>query len=577
VHTRLPLVMVLAGAGILTACGGGSGSMTGPSQPIPAAPSEALTPLTLRIDRPASATNAVKRAQYVSPATQSLVYVITDPSGNAVTGGSGYVNLTTASNYCSSAGALQPLTCSVSLPIAIAQTGTYTFNVATYDAQQSASCTPAGTPACSGTLLSRASIGSTLTVGAANSVSLTLAGVPASIRIFPASNLTMTSGTTFSIAGAGAHPFLAQALDADGNVIVGTGAPSFTISLSGFPGTLTQPSSSSPNQFSITPPSSFTSSLGTLTATASYGTGSTDGCAQSGAVCSASATIEMRELLAFNGFNGVELVADGYRQPIQTFSGVLSKGSTFDSNGNLFSVGLAKVYEFPVPFATASPSASVANPAGSNVARVFSDASSHIFTVGSALGGTLERYPSPLAAPTTLWSNSADDGAIDSAGNAVLAAGGLVIVAPAGSAQTISNATADYQIVAVRSDDAIAAWDLSNGVIDLYTKPYGSTPNASVPFTDVVRGMAFDPSGNLYIADATASTIARIPSSFTAVSATALALPSAPWHILVTSGGSELLVVINNSLEAFSLPFSSTSQPYTTWPIPGATTFAAYP
>ena len=86
--------------------------------------------------------------------------------------------------------------------------------VATYDGAY-----PGGVQ--SGYMLSAATtIAETISIGGANHITLTLAGVPASLRILLADTVTVADGSKYDLVDAGAHNFFVEALDPDGNVIV---------------------------------------------------------------------------------------------------------------------------------------------------------------------------------------------------------------------------------------------------------------------------------------------------------------------------------------------------------------------
>jgi len=172
---------------------------------------------------------------YVSPSTKSLVYVITQ-AGTAVAGGSGYVNLSPSSPQCTPT---VPTACTVTIPLQVSGSGTYAFALATYDAPQtgsssSAPCTPPSTDGCAGNLLSQDLESQALVEGRLNTVAFTLGGIPAGIKIAPVSPGYLTgggSGTAFALTlyGAQTQTATVDALDADGNTIIGAGKPAVAV------------------------------------------------------------------------------------------------------------------------------------------------------------------------------------------------------------------------------------------------------------------------------------------------------------------------------------------------------------
>jgi sugar lactone lactonase YvrE len=228
---------------VLTSCGG-AGTVTPPSSSAAVVPSAARGPhrvmVRLRI-RGAKAKRHGRGARYLSPATQSLVYVVTGPGPATTVAGGGAVNLTLGSPYCTSPGALQPLTCTTDVPVTLSASGNYTFAVATYDQKQScgssgvcsvAPCTPGATggSACTGNVLSDQTLVQTLTIGAANKITISLGGVAASVTATP-----LQTGYAFgdvlglTIWGAASQRIAIVARDADGNAIVGPGSPTIAV------------------------------------------------------------------------------------------------------------------------------------------------------------------------------------------------------------------------------------------------------------------------------------------------------------------------------------------------------------
>jgi hypothetical protein len=184
-------------------------------------------------------------------------------------------NLTPASGGCSST--LASTQCVLTLALA---PGTYTAAVTTYDQ------TNAG-----GNLLSAGqNVGFTVVPGAANTINLTLSGIPVQYLVAPNSGIiTGNAATGFTIAGITAQPqpFTALARDADGNFIVGVGAPAFTFSVtSGAGWSTTNATTTRPNAFTVTSPGNGSTASIKLTAVYSDAT-----CSQTTAVCTATFSV----------------------------------------------------------------------------------------------------------------------------------------------------------------------------------------------------------------------------------------------------------------------------------------------
>lgn len=90
-------------------------------------------------------------------------------------------------------------------------------------------------------------------------MNLTLSGVPAALAVVPGLNaVTGSVAAGFVIGGAGAgavpEPFFVDAVDANGNTLVGPYAPVFTVKSLRTDFNIAQPSDATPDQFTVTPP-----------------------------------------------------------------------------------------------------------------------------------------------------------------------------------------------------------------------------------------------------------------------------------------------------------------------------------
>jgi hypothetical protein len=252
-------------------CSGGSPGATVPAPRAPANAKEAVQ-IVVHVPTRTGAGAHLRSPRYISPSTQSLTIVV-QQGANIVL--SETANLTPTSTGCSST--LASTVCTLTLSLAA---GSYTATVTTYDQL-----------AGSGNVLSAGQgVPFTVLAGQANHIALTLSGVPAGLFVAPQN--TVTSGSMahgFTLAGMQAQSFLVGALDADGNFIVGAGAPTFGFStLSGSGWTITNPTSAQPGVFTIAPATTQNSSA-TLQITATYGDTT---CARSGAVCSATFAVK---------------------------------------------------------------------------------------------------------------------------------------------------------------------------------------------------------------------------------------------------------------------------------------------
>ncbi|MGD1065627.1 MAG: beta-propeller fold lactonase family protein [Vulcanimicrobiaceae bacterium] len=190
----------------------------------------------------ASGTAAHSRSpRYISPATQSITINVT-PQGST-TSVSGYpqtANLTPTSSGCSSTLASTQCTLSLALP-----PGDYDATFTTFDQQNGA-----------GNQLSAAQdVPFSIVAGTTNTITLTIGGIPTSVRIIADSPTTMAgdpvNGFTLPTGDTGYVTVLG--VDADGNYILGVGAPTVALSSSDTSSyTVAASGSSAPNRFLLT-------------------------------------------------------------------------------------------------------------------------------------------------------------------------------------------------------------------------------------------------------------------------------------------------------------------------------------
>ncbi len=223
----------------LAACGGSAGTAALPATApgVAANHGQAATArVVIKIPPKSTARSVGRKPAYVSPATQSIAVQV--DAGTPVV-----QNLTSASPNCAVSEPLGALTCTV--PIS-APPGAHTLTFVTYDGLGAG-----------GNKLSANSVAATIVANRTNTVNLTLAGIPASFQIVPVTPTnaftgSLTSGFEFS---GSALPLLIAALDADGNYIVGAGAPSLAVSVTGAGAgsgiAITPAGNRNPNEFTL--------------------------------------------------------------------------------------------------------------------------------------------------------------------------------------------------------------------------------------------------------------------------------------------------------------------------------------
>ncbi|HXM06702.1 MAG TPA: hypothetical protein VN936_04525, partial [Candidatus Acidoferrum sp.] len=226
---RLGIVIALALA--LAACGGGAHAPgAGGALPAVVASSPQNASIVIHIPAPVAATAA--RPAYVSASTKSIAIKITPNTGCSGCTAATTVNqnLTPSSAGCVTTNGAT--TCTIAL---LLNPGAYTANVTTYDA----------TGETGNVLSSNQSVAMTIAVNSTNNIAMVLNGIPASATfgLLNSSSVAsvMSGSATSSVpaviyidAGQTATIYVTP-LDADGNAIVGAGAP--TMSVANFGGT----------------------------------------------------------------------------------------------------------------------------------------------------------------------------------------------------------------------------------------------------------------------------------------------------------------------------------------------------
>jgi hypothetical protein len=197
-------------AGVLAGCGGGGGAVPhtggGSSQ-------GALANATLRIVIPEkTTTNGVRRPAYISPSTTQLAWTLDGASQSTVP-------LTPGSAGCTGSGST--LTCTVNFYVA---PGLHTFSFTLQDASNKP-------------LSAATNVSSTLVAGQANTLSVTLGGIAQSFSLTSSNSnfATPSSGSGYTVFGNAAMTLAINTVDADGNIIVGSGSLGVTAAITSVP------------------------------------------------------------------------------------------------------------------------------------------------------------------------------------------------------------------------------------------------------------------------------------------------------------------------------------------------------
>jgi hypothetical protein len=457
-----------------TALGGCGGGASLPSRFV--SNTAARQQVTFVIDAPKqTGTSNRRHPQYVSPATTQLAIDIQSGCPSACSSVAGYpttVSLTPTTGGCQST--LADTTCRLTIALS---PGSYLATLTTEDTN--------------GTALSIAqSVPLTIVAGTNNVVNLTLSGLPVAIV---SAILTHAPGA-----------FIVNAVDADGNVIVGPGAPAFTVSqLSGVVTALTQPTAASPNLFFAAPANVGTA---TLSISASYGTG-TNACTIAGAVCTGSLNIRSSQM--FFAASGSSFVYEfgGSPNPLNVIhNGVGSVDQlATDAAGDLFvaNVDLNTVTEYAPPY-TGGPIATITNGVSAPDALAV-DGSGNLF-VADEFGSVLVFAPPYTGTPTAI-----SNGVVWPTSLAVTSVGNLFVSSPnnntvteyappfTGAPIATLSVTLPGQLTMDRSDNLFMISNASS-VVE-YSPPYTGSPSASFSATLGASGIAVNSAGQIFVAN----------------------------------------------------------------------------
>lgn len=409
---RLTVAVVVLGFA-LAACGGGgkAGGTLLPASGSPAATKKAT--VTFKVVVPKK-TATVSRPAYVSPATQSMTIKVLQGSSTVI---SQIMALTASSPDCSSS--LASVTCTLSLTL---NPGSYTASITTYDGANGG-----------GNALSTAqSVAFTVVADENNLVPLSLSGIPTNLLV------TAESATSINVV----------AEDADGNFIVGSGAPVYTATKTAGSSvaTINQPTTAQPNVISFSVPSPVPSpGSETIGITASFPTGETNACTQSGATCTASTSLT---------------VSYGQMLLVANYSG-------------------SNILGFPLPLANGeAPAVTITTPGPYAIAM---DANGDLFSDTYASPGTLSEYPAPYtSASATNQAGGADPYDLVVAPNGYVGAagysGGFSVFAPpyTGTPTVLQSTTDSYSVTADSSSTFYVG--NSNKTVTAYASPYSGTP-----------------------------------------------------------------------------------------------------
>jgi hypothetical protein len=340
------LVLAIGLFGISLAGCAGSGGQSGAVPSLTSASSgRGSASIQITIPSGSAKNSLLRQPAYISASTTQLLLDIRS-GGSSIAGYPQTIGLTPSSPGCTAGSGSTVCTINANNLVV----GSYVANLTLMDAS-------------SNPLSAAQGIAITIVAGPAVPVDVVLSGVPHSFTVTPVVPLFApgSQATSYQLVGAGKESFVVNALDIDGNVIIGPGAPTLTATQTGgsLAVTVTAPTVAAPNMLIVAPPTAYGSGSATVTVTATY-PGATNACTQTGAVCTAAISFGMQELLVVMYQGGaVSLYADaaGTMTLLKTLS--LSSGLSalaIDANGNMFvansSAGTVSEYAPPYTAAT---------------------------------------------------------------------------------------------------------------------------------------------------------------------------------------------------------------------------------
>lgn len=395
--------------------------------------------------------------------------------------------------------------------------GTYTAQIGTYSSPNAAPSTltaPVQT------------IGFTVGAGGGTVVNLSIGAVPAGIDLVPA---TPTSGLNaqggIDLYGTGKHQLLVELEDTAGNVVVGSGAPLYSATQVGGSLSLSivQPTSTAPNTVTVSPPIVASGGTATLRFSAGFSSGGGNPCLQGNAICSGTAVIDGRQLLAVanSSANTVTFYGGGQVLPLATIqNGVTDpQALVFDGNGDVFVANQAgSISEYATPYNgyPTSIGAGVNHPQALAV-----DARGDLFVANGSGSNTVTEYAPPYTgAPTATVSSGIDDPvgiALDAAADLYVvnqAANTVTMYAPPYNDPpvTIANGLNGPSSIAIDAHGNLFVSNLNstpNSVIE-YSPPYS---NRSIPTAWITNGVneqgaiAVGPTASLFVPNEGANTV----------------------------------------------------------------------
>ena len=415
--------------------------------------------------------------------------------------------------------------------------------------------------------------------GTGTVVNLTLSGVPQQLAVLSGSTMGYVNAQGgIDLYGAGKHQVVAQLVDANQNIIVGSTSPVVSVVQTGgaLALSIAPPGPNLPNVFSVSPPVPYAGGTATLRVSAAFPGMPSNPCLQIGATCSGNVTVDVKQLLAIAnaGTNSVALYAGGQNAPVAMIqNGVSSPQSlVFDGAGDLFVAGqTGSVTEYAVPYnglpstiamgvnhpqalaLDARGDLFVANGSGSNTVTEYSppygggpvvtisagvddpvslgfDASNDLFVANQASNTVTIYAPPYTGTPTTLSSGlyGPNSLALDGRGNLFVSnlnstPASVVEFSPPFSATSapavaITNGVNEQGAIALGPSSSLFVPNQGSNTVTQYLPPYAGAPTTVSGGQNQPVALAIDASGNLYVANYGNNTVTQYPPPYAGAS-----------------------------------------------------------
>jgi hypothetical protein len=419
----------------------------------------------------------------------------------------------------------------------------------------------------------------TVAYGSANVVNLAFAGVPAQLDVVPGSPMSYENAQGgIDLYGAAKHQLVAELVDANQNIIVGSASPTVTASQMGGALTLAiaQASPTLPNVFSVAPPAAYGGGSATLRVSAAFPGQASNPCAQPSASCSGSVSVDVKQVLAVanSSNNSVTLYAGGQNAPVATIqNGVTNPQSlVFDAAGDLFVASQpGSVTDYTPPYNGLPSTIAI----GVNHPQALAlDNRGNLFVANGSGSNTVTEYSPPYGgAPTATISAGVDDPVslgLDFSGNLFVAnqaSNTVTEYAPpyTGTPTTIANGLYGPNSLAIDSRGNVFVSNLNstpNSVVE-FTPPFSS---ASIPAVAITNGVneqgaiGVNSSANLFVPNQGSNTVSEYLPPYNGAPTTIAGGQNQPVALAIDASGNLYVANYgNNTVTQYSPPYAGAS------------------